>query len=33
MEEYRNTVELCRAGVRKTKGNLELNLAKEVMVT
>lgn len=29
-EEYRNTVQLCRDGLRKAKIHLELNLAKDV---
>ena len=29
-EEYRDTVQLCRDGVRKAKAHLELNLARDV---
>lgn len=32
-EEYGNTIQLCRNGVRKVKGNPELNLAKEEKVS
>jgi len=29
-EEYRNTLQVCRDGVRQTKVHLELNLIRDV---